>query len=212
MSRRAVQIENILLRSQLALIHGELETGKRSKLKSTWALRMIWVLYSRLFDNWDAALMLYARKTVTSWHRSAFKIYWKNKFIKRGRPSIRQETINLILEIHKANSLWSPERIHQQLILLNVKDPPAPNTIRKYLSFKKPPSSHGKRRAWYTFYQNHAEEIWGADFFTVPTLSSRILYVLVIIHHGTRRIVQTAVTDSPYQFWLTQQFRNADSI
>ena len=94
------------------------------------------------------------------------------------------------------------------MILLNVTDPPSPNTIRKYLKLK-PPSSHGKRQAWYTFYQDHAEEIWGVDFFTVPTLSFRILYVLVIIHHGTRRIVHTAVTDSPNQFWLTQQFRIA---
>ena len=125
------------------------------------------------------------------------------------RPSVPQEAINPILEIHKANPLWSPERIHQQLILLNVTDPPSPNTIRKYLKLKKPPSSHGKRQAWYTFYQDHAEEIWGVDFFTVPTLSFRILYVLVIIHHGTRRIVHTAVTDSPNQFWLTQQFRIA---
>src|SRR5690606_12152593 len=82
------------------------------------------------------------------------------------RPSVPQEAINPILEIHKANPLWSPERIHQQLILLNVTDPPSPNTIRKYLKLKKPPSSHGKRQAWYTFYQDHAEEIWGVDFFT----------------------------------------------
>ena len=39
-------------------------------------------------------------------------------------------------------------------------------------------------------------------------LEFRILYVLVIFHHGTIRIVHTAVTDSPNQFWLVQQFRN----
>lgn len=87
----------------------------------------------------------------------------------------------------KTSAAWSPERIHQQLILLNIRDPPAPNTFRNI------------------FYQNHAEEMWGIAFFTVPTFSFRILYVLVMIHHGTRRIVHVAVTESPNQFW---QFRN----
>lgn len=46
------------------------------------------------------------------------------------------------------------------------------------------------------------------DFFTVSTLTFRILYVLVIIHHETREITHIAVTSAPNQWWLTQQFRD----
>jgi putative transposase len=43
-------------------------------------------------------------------------------------------TIALIKHIHKENPLWSPERIHDQLINLGITDAPAPNTVAKYLS------------------------------------------------------------------------------
>ncbi len=47
------------------------------------------------------------------------------------------------------------------------------------------------------------------DFFTIPTIKFEILYVLVIIHHKTRRIVHYAVTKNPNDAWLKQQLRNA---
>ena len=50
---------------------------------------------------------------------------------------------------------------------------------------------------------------WATDFLTVPTLKFDILYVLIIIDHGTRKIVHFAVTKNPNMFWLKQQFRNA---
>lgn len=51
-------------------------------------------------------------------------------------------------------------------------------------------------------------EFWAIDFFTVPYITFQVLYVL-IIEHGSRRIVHFAVTKNPNMFWLTQQFRNA---
>lgn len=47
------------------------------------------------------------------------------------------------------------------------------------------------------------------DFFTVPTLTFKILYVLIIINHGTRKIEHFAVTMNPHTDWLKQQLRNA---
>lgn len=41
------------------------------------------------------------------------------------------------------------------------------------------------------------------------TLFFKILYVLVIINHGTRKIEHFAVTTNPNVFWLVQQMRNA---
>ena len=60
---------------------------------------------------------------------------------------------------------------------------------------------------WMTFVRNHAKAILACDFFIAVTASFRILYVLVIMEIGTRRIVHFNVTDHPTSEWTLQQFR-----
>ena len=43
----------------------------------------------------------------------------------------------------------------------------------------------------------------------VPTVSYRLLFVLVILAHDRRRIVHVAVTAHPTAAWTAQQLRNA---
>jgi putative transposase len=43
------------------------------------------------------------------------------------------------------------------------------------------------------------------DFFTVPTLTDRELFVLVVLSHLGRRIVHVNVTDHPTATWSAQQ-------
>jgi transposase InsO family protein len=43
------------------------------------------------------------------------------------------------------------------------------------------------------------------DFFTVPTLTGRILFVLVVLSHQRRRIVHVNVTAHPTAAWTAQQ-------
>jgi transposase InsO family protein len=47
------------------------------------------------------------------------------------------------------------------------------------------------------------------DFFTVPTLRSRILYVFVILNHARRQALHIAVTERPTMTWTVQQLREA---
>ena len=47
------------------------------------------------------------------------------------------------------------------------------------------------------------------DFFVVPTVTFRILYVWFAIEHGRRRLVRFAVTDHPVASWVIQQLREA---
>jgi putative transposase len=43
------------------------------------------------------------------------------------------------------------------------------------------------------------------DFFTVPTVTARILFVFVVLLHHRRRIVHFNVTEHPTAAWTAQQ-------
>jgi putative transposase len=47
------------------------------------------------------------------------------------------------------------------------------------------------------------------DFFTVSTLTFRVLFVLVVLSHERRRILHVNVTDHPTSAWTRQQLRDA---
>jgi hypothetical protein len=49
----------------------------------------------------------------------------------------------------------------------------------------------------------------GDRFLRGPTVTYRVLFVLVILAHDRRRIVHVAVTDHPTAAWTAQQLRNA---
>ncbi len=126
-----------------------------------------------------------------------------------GRPSISRTTIALIKRIYKENPLWSPERIHDQLINLGITDVLAPNTIAKYLPSIRRPPGEKSIQSWKTFLTNHRKHIWSMDFFTVPTIYFKMLYVFVIISHERREIKHFAVTGHPTSAWVAQQLKEA---
>jgi transposase InsO family protein len=47
------------------------------------------------------------------------------------------------------------------------------------------------------------------DFFTVPTLTGRVLFVLVLLTHHRRQIVHLAATEHPTAAWTAQQIIEA---
>ncbi len=209
LSKHATSMENIALRSQLASYVHRFEKENIPTPRPTPAFRQLWVLLSKHLENWKDSLVMVKPDTVIRWHRTAFKFYWKKKSKKLGRPTISNGTIQLIKRVHKENPLLSPEKIHEKLRILGIDQPPAPNTIAKYLPSTRKPPSEKQIQSWKTFLQNHQEEIWGTDFFTISTLTFNVLHVLVILHHKTREIIHFGVTTNPTAEWTIQQFRNA---
>jgi transposase InsO family protein len=103
----------------------------------------------------------------------------------------------------EANPLWGAPRIHGELLKLGIGVSQA--TVAKYMAQHRPPPS----QTWRTFLANHVHQIAAADFFVVPTVTYRLLFVLVILAHHRRRIVHVAVTAHPTAPWAAQQLREA---
>ena len=106
----------------------------------------------------------------------------------------------LIRELSTANPLWGAPRIHGELQKLGISV--SQSTVAKYM--RRPPRPPSQ--TWRTFLKNHANQIMAADLFVVPTVTFRLLFVLVILAHDRRRIVHVAVTDHPTAAWTAQQF------
>jgi len=102
-----------------------------------------------------------------------------------------------------ANPLWGAPRIHGELLKLGIEV--SQTTVAKYLVREgKPPS-----QTWRTFLENHAKDIIATDFFTVPTATFRVLFVLVVLSHDRREILHTNVTESPTAEWTARQIVEA---
>ena len=208
-SSKDIKLESIALRSQLAHYQQRFEKQQLPKPTPTPAFRQLWVILSKYLVTWKFHLILAKPNTVIGWHRTAFKLHWTRKSSKLGRPRISSETIKLIKRVHHDNPLLSPEKIHEKLQQLGIEKPPAPNTIAKYIpSIRKTPTEK-QIQSWKTFLKNHQSVTWATDFFTIPTLTFKIHYVLVIIDHRTRKIISFGVTYNPTAEWTVQQFRNS---
>ena len=64
-------------------------------------------------------------------------------------------------------------------------------------------------QAWRTFLANHIGDFVSIDFFTVPTVRLRVLFVLVVPAHHRRRAVHFNVTAHPTAVWTAQQIVGA---
>jgi transposase InsO family protein len=157
------------------------------------------------FFDWRNALVIVKPSTFVKWRRSAFRLSWRWKSRKRGRPPIPHNLRELIREMDRDNPTWGEERIAAELLLkLGIVISSA--TVRKYLLPNSPRGRPGDQR-WSTFIRNHANAIVACDFFVSVTASFRVLYVFVAMEIGSRRILHTNVTKHPTAEWTIQQFR-----
>ena len=115
------------------------------------------------------------------------------------------ELRELIRRMARENVLWGEERIANELLLkLGIRI--SPRTVRKYLPKRPPGRPRGDLR-WSTFLKSHARAILACDFFVAVTATFRMLYVFVVIEHGTRRLAHVNVTTHPSAAWTLQQLR-----
>ncbi|MCZ6862091.1 MAG: integrase core domain-containing protein [Alphaproteobacteria bacterium] len=191
-------IENLVLRQQLAVLK-----QRRPRPRLTDADRLFWVVLSKIWPGWREPLHIVQPETIVRWHRQGFRYYWRWKSGRRGRPRIYPEIRDLIRRMCQGNPLWGAPRIHGELLKLGIEASEA--TVSKYMIKRRGPPS----QTWRTFLENHAKEIIALDFFTVPTATFRILFVLIILSHDRRRILHVNVTTHPTAAWTARQLLEA---
>ena len=166
------------------------------------------ILLSRLC-NWKEALVIVKPETLIGWHRKGFQLFWKWKS-QVGRPRLTENIRKLIVQLAQENPTWGQARVAAELsVKLGILV--SPRTVRAYWPRESDPRS-GRRTSsqhWRTFVRNHAQAIVAADFLVAITVGFRVLYVLVVMEVGSRRILHCNVTAHPTAGWTLQQFREA---
>ncbi len=80
LSRATLQLENIALRQQVAVLKRERPRPWLRPLD-----RVFWVFLSRLWPRWKDSLVIVKPETVIGWHRQGFRLFWKWKSC-HGKP------------------------------------------------------------------------------------------------------------------------------
>jgi putative transposase len=144
-------------------------------------------------------------RTVIAWQQQRFRDHWwrLSEQGTPGRPPVAEEVRVLIQEMWQANPTWGSPRIVGELRKVGIEV--TKSTVEKYrMRPPKPPAP-----TWKTFLTNHVQDLVALDFFVVPTVRCKVLFVLLILAHHRRRIVHFSVTEHPTAAWTAQQVVDA---
>jgi putative transposase len=198
----AIALENAALRLQLAAFQ-----RKRKRPVLTSFDRVFWITLRHLWSGWRRPLSYIRADTVVRWHRERFRRFWARlsrvNRRRRGRPAMPVEIRRLIERMIVSNPLWRAPRIHGELKMLGVAI--SERTVSRILRrFRRPPS-----QTWKTFLHNHLGQMVSIDFFTVPTITMKVLFVFVVLEHRRRQVLHFNVSEHPTAAWTSQQIVEA---
>ncbi len=120
-----------------------------------------------------------------------------------GRPQVSTELRKLVRTMASANVTWGAPRIHGELLKLGFE------ISERTVSRLMPKRRQDPSQTWKTFLTNHVGQLVSIDFFTVPTLQLRVLFVFVVLAHERRRVLHFNVTQHPTAEWTAQQIIEA---
>jgi len=185
---QAIVLENLALRQQLAVLT---RTVKRPQLRSTD--RLFWILLAKGWQDWRSALIVVQPDTVVRWHRQWLRRHWTRLSRRRrpGCPTTSSAIRALVSTMTTVNPLWGAPRIHGELAKLGITV--SERTVSRLVRRPRRPPS----QTWRTFLANHVATLVSMDFFTVPTLTGRVLFVLVLLSHQRRRVIHVNITEHP---------------
>jgi putative transposase len=157
----------------------------------------------RIWPQVIDAMVMVKPATVVQWHRKGFRLLWRWRSRRPGRPMIGTEIRALIRRMSEDNPLWGAPRIHGELLKLGIKISQA--TVGRWMPWRpKVPSP-----TWRSFLRNHLPDIAAIDMFVVVTATFQFLYTLIVLSLDRRRVVHFEVTPNPTQGWLSSQMIEA---
>jgi putative transposase len=199
-SRASLCLEHLALRHQLAVYR---QTVYRPSLR--WTDRVFWGWLSRLWRGWPDALVFVQPRTVIAWQQQRVRDHWRRLSEQGtpGRPAVAKEVRTLIQAMWQANPTWGSPRIVGEFRKVGIEV--TKSTVETYrMRLSKPPSP-----TWKTFLTNHVQDLVALDFFVVPTVSCKVLFVLLIMAHHRRRVLHVSITAHPTAAWTAQQVVDA---
>jgi transposase InsO family protein len=101
------------------------------------------------------------------------------------------------------NPLWGAPRIHGELLKLGFDI--SQSTVSKYM----PRRPRDPDQNWKTFLRNHMDCTASIDFLVVPTITFKLLFVLIVLSHERRRAVHFGITANPTAEWTARQMTEA---
>ncbi len=169
----------------------------------------------KTLDNWAQALT--RPSTYIKGLKSIARLNKHRKDTKkakqRGRPATSQYIVDAILGIKRHDPGYGPGMI-ARIIKSQLNVYIHPDTVRKILKKHgyqpNPPGQIPPDRpepAWKAFINN--QFICAIDFKKVLDIFGNEMYILNIIHHGSRRLIWAAATYNPSSQWISQQIREA---
>jgi transposase InsO family protein len=196
-SRRNLVIENLALRNNLPLWPATPpgDSARRPALLDPAAPTLERV----------GSLAIVQPDTVLRWHRAGFRTYWNwlsRRGGRSGRPPLPSE-VRAIMRRMATENHWGAPRVRGELFRLGIIV--SERSVSRYLRSLPPFPKAGQ--TWTTFLRNHRDGIAAMDFFSVPTVTFRVLQVLVVIRHGRRVVARCGVTAFPTSTWVVQQVR-----
>jgi putative transposase len=194
-SRASLHLENLALRHQLAVYQ---QTVQHPRIRPSD--RLFWACLSRLWAGWQQALAFVRPRTILAWQRQRVRDHWRrlSQRGQPGRPAIPKEVRQLIRDMWRANPTWGAPRIVGELRKVGIEV--TKSTVEKYrMRPPKPPSP-----TWKAFLNNHVKDLVALDFFVVPTITHKVLFVLLILAHERRRLVHFKITEHPTAEWTAQ--------
>src|SRR6267143_6436155 len=202
-ARRSLLLENLALRQQVAVLKRRHPRPRLDLLD-----KLFWVAIRRFWSGWQQSLVAVTPETVVRCHKAGFSLYWK--LISRvrrpvGRRQTSKEVRELIFRMVVESPTWGAPRIHGELRMLGFGV--SERTIARWM--KRAPRDPDPATRWLTFLRNHREAIAAMDFFTVSTITFRVIYCFFVISHDRRQILHLNVTCHPTSSWIVQQLREA---
>src|SRR6266849_4561157 len=155
--RASLELELIALRHQVTVLRRQ-HPGRPKLFRAD---RLLWVWLYRIWPQALHIMVLVKPATVLQWHRKGFRLYWRRRSRRLGRPRMSREIRNLIRKMSQANPLWGAPRIHGELLKLGIDVSQA--TVGRYLPRRpKVPTP-----TWRAFLHNHLHDTTAVYMFLV---------------------------------------------